>query len=397
MRDAFLAQLAMSIGFVACAPLRTADILPSEIRVLLNVTANSVLDAFWLAGESLEDPALPQGGQEADQHYIHGPYSLAVIISVAQSGVDAVLFVTSVIACYAALVLLKCLCRSTLHLVLAACGRCVTGRGTPSARRKSHADAAGEEAPTAAVDAAAPPGSGSFAFARSSTVTDKEEEECFLCCDSSRADGVTLVRGVCNCNGTAMHLDCQQRMIRAAQEQGKENVLFCSVCDVRFNNVALTPERRQLTRAGMLWLGVSLSALGVIACALTILTQWGPNSVSLSWHDYLLQCLSDVQSDSLQGQHTWLLIAAVLHVVLGVVILSWALFWIALYVDGHLERPRNFLDRHGGAGLCLQPPWLLVRTVRVWDPADSQRSRERREGPAATATQPGEIPAALCG
>jgi len=216
---------------------------------------------------------------------------------------------------------------------------------------------------------------------RASSITD----ECFLCCDSSRADGGALVRGVCRRKGATMHIGCQKRMVDAARVQGGSDALRCGVCRSPFSNVEYRPGRPQLTATGCLWVFVMVGSIGVVVCAIAILEPRGHRACSdcnesLGWLDYVLACLQGVEQASLRTEHSWLRLFGLFYFIFGVGTFSSALVWFAAFVSGVLERTRVMVDlHHGGAGPCLQPPYLSIYTVTVWDPATQPRN-ERRSG-----------------
>ena len=81
--------------------------------------------------------------------------------------------------------------------------------------------------------------------------------DCFLCCEGPKP-GEPLITGVCSCRRTAMHLNCQRRMLEAARswdddEQPSRMIMRCGVCHSTFVNADMSPYWR-LSWLGALWL-----------------------------------------------------------------------------------------------------------------------------------------------
>ena len=62
-------------------------------------------------------------------------------------------------------------------------------------------------------------------------------DECYICCEG--ASLAPLVRGVCACRGTAMHVACQQRMLDSAVAVDAGQLTLCRVCRTSFSNAEI--------------------------------------------------------------------------------------------------------------------------------------------------------------
>ena len=107
------------------------------------------------------------------------------------------------------------------------------------------------------VDAAAPTTSAS------PTPPDSPISECFLCCEPARP-GAPLISGVCLCRRTAMHLQCQKRMLETASrghdDRARPRLTRCSVCHASYVNADLVAYWR------VSWLGALWCTCGIGVC-----------------------------------------------------------------------------------------------------------------------------------
>ena len=103
------------------------------------------------------------------------------------------------------------------------------------------------------------------------TVSDSDgQPECFLCCEP----GGELVTRVCHCTGTHMHLECQRRMLEAAQaaQGGGYPALRCGVCHARYVNASSRSVWR-LSMLGALWCTCCVGVLVMWWSATTVLDR----------------------------------------------------------------------------------------------------------------------------
>jgi len=191
--------------------------------------------------------------------------------------------------------------------------------------------------------------------------------ECYLCYDSCRGEH-ELVRGVCACKHTAMHLSCQRRMIEMAEEAGKPNPLQCTVCHTDFSNAEFAEARVKLTRAGARWLLIAVGSVVLLACAVAALWPW--DGERMGWWDYAWRSFLNYEDVSLDGQHTLLRFFGLLALVAAICLSSWTLTWLALSLSGTLDQARQRPDA-AGLGFFLQPPMSTSRQLRCWQPTCS--------------------------
>ena len=102
--------------------------------------------------------------------------------------------------------------------------------------------------------------------------------ECFLCCEGEQLPGNPLIFGVCSCKHTAMHLDCQRRMLEVAltAETPITTATRCGVCHSAFANAST------LSYCSLSWLG----ALWCTCCIGVIVMLWSGSESTGAVHSH---------------------------------------------------------------------------------------------------------------
>lgn len=192
--------------------------------------------------------------------------------------------------------------------------------------------------------------------------------DCFLCCEGPKP-GEPLITGVCSCRRTAMHLNCQRRMLEAARswdddEQPSRMIMRCGVCHSTFVNADMSPYWR-LSWLGALWLTCCAGVGVMLWSGYTVLEKGSSRDPRVSfwsreWWSFELTNL------------TWWRIVGLLYMTISIMMAGAALTWLAY-------------DLFYSTGDHLDHLFVKHYAVRVWYP-DCERARTRaaRESAART-------------
>ena len=112
--------------------------------------------------------------------------------------------------------------------------------------------------------------------------------ECYICCTAG-SPGDELVRDVCLCRTTAMHLRCQRQMLEASLAQSLSNGVACRVCHTRYQNAELRVSWC-LSWMGVMWITLPLALGLVLWSALLVISDGGTREVDL----LSLRCWNDI-------------------------------------------------------------------------------------------------------
>ena len=87
--------------------------------------------------------------------------------------------------------------------------------------------------------------------------------ECFVCLESTEP----LLTGICACTERAVHLKCQQKMLRTSprKQEGVQAFTTCPVCKVAYTNVTITMYHRPSPHGVVIVLAFVISALCLLA------------------------------------------------------------------------------------------------------------------------------------
>lgn len=100
---------------------------------------------------------------------------------------------------------------------------------------------------------------------------DGAQFECFICC-SEGGPRDELVKNVCACRTTAMHVRCQKQMLEAALAQSPSFGVRCRVCREHYRNADIHASW-YLSWIGLVWLTLPL-AMGILfLSAIFVLSQ----------------------------------------------------------------------------------------------------------------------------
>ena len=130
----------------------------------------------------------------------------------------------------------------------------------------------------------AEPGSGS----QSTDLESPRIDECYICCGEGSADN-ELVRNVCACRTTAMHLRCQRQMLEASLIQSIANGVSCRVCHSRYQNAELRVSWC-LSWMGIMWVTLPLALGLMLWSAILVISDGGTREVDL----LSLRCWADI-------------------------------------------------------------------------------------------------------
>lgn len=103
-------------------------------------------------------------------------------------------------------------------------------------------------------------------------------DECYICCEG--ASLAPLVRGVCACRGTAMHVACQQRMLDSAVAVDAGQLTLCRVCRTSFSNAEIYTYWYPST-ACTVWCAWVMGAFVMLWSANTVLDEGASNDLRL--------------------------------------------------------------------------------------------------------------------